>query len=260
MKADVMPNEQSAAPAKQEKLQAYRAAQRRGVAWLLRQLHDDGSLGHPEQGYHFYRAPWTFAVTGEMAAASAVCGWIRRHMLTSDGRIEGPYRLFDDAYAYRNSALIVGAHMALQYDLSYGLLSDLLSWRDPLSGGFANDRLADGSKSDYMDLPYTCGPGFACLQTGALEPARGVYRYLHALHEAQEELPQRFYYAWSRAEQAPIREFPRSSGRPISWRTRQTGRSAGPLGVLRRAFCAGSTWSSRARSTSPSPAGTRRSR
>ena len=56
-----MPNEQSAAPAKQEKLQAYRAAQRRGVAWLLRQLHDDGSLGNPEQGYHFYRAPWTFA-------------------------------------------------------------------------------------------------------------------------------------------------------------------------------------------------------
>ena len=187
---------------------AYRAAQRRGVEWLLRQLHGDGSLGKPEQGYHFYRAPWTFAVTGEMAAASAVCGWIRRHMLTSDGRIEGPYRLFDDAYAYRNSALIVGAHIALQYDLSYGLLPDLLSWRDPRSGGFANDRLADGSKSDDMDLPYTCGPGFACLQTGALEPARGVYRYLHALYAAQEELPQRFYYAWSRAEQAPIREFP----------------------------------------------------
>ena len=28
------------------------------------------------------------------------------------------------------------------------------------------------------------------------------------LYEAQEELPERFYYAWSRAEQAPIRQFP----------------------------------------------------
>ena len=32
-----MPSEQSAAPLKREKLEAYRAAQRRGVEWLLRQ-------------------------------------------------------------------------------------------------------------------------------------------------------------------------------------------------------------------------------
>src|SRR5712691_5637436 len=108
-----------AAATKSEKLAEYRAARRKGVEWLLRQLNADGSLGDPQEGYHFYRAPWTFSVCGETDAAAAVCGWIRGNMLTPDRKIEGPYRVFDDAYAYRNSALIVGAQLALQYDLSH---------------------------------------------------------------------------------------------------------------------------------------------
>jgi hypothetical protein len=117
-----------AASVKSQKMQAYQRARRKGTDWLLQYLNADGSLGDPREGFHFYRAPWTFAAVGEIAAATAVCGWIRQNMLTPAGTIEGPYRIFDDAYAYRNSALIVGAHMALQYDLSYGLLPDLLSW------------------------------------------------------------------------------------------------------------------------------------
>ena len=63
---------------RQKKLQACRVAQGKAVNWLLRHLHTDGALGNPEDGYHFYRAPWTFGVVGETAAANAVCGWIRR--------------------------------------------------------------------------------------------------------------------------------------------------------------------------------------
>ena len=150
-----------ATPTKQEKLAAYRAVRQQGVAWLLRQLGPDGSLGDPHQGFHYYRAPWSFSLVGETEAAAAICGWIRRNMLTPDGRIEGRYRVFDDAYAYRNSALIVGAQQAGQYDLSHGLMADLLSWQDPRSGGFPDDRLPDGGQSDNMDIPYACGPGFA---------------------------------------------------------------------------------------------------
>ena len=193
---------------KQERIARFTVARQRGLAWLLDRCNPDGSLGDPAQGFHFYRAPWTFAATGQVAAASAVCGWIRRNMLTPEGTIEGPYRVFGDAYAYRNATLIVGAHMALQYDLSQGLMPDLLSWRDPRSGGFANDRTPDGGKSDRMDIPYTCGSGFACLATGNLDGARGVYRFLAAVYEAQTALPDRFFYAWSRAEQRPITEYP----------------------------------------------------
>ena len=128
-------------------------------------------------------------------------------MITPEGTIEGPYRVVNDAYAYRNSAFIIGAHLAMQYDLSYGLMPDLLSWQDAVSGAFANDRLEDGGKSDEMDIPYACGPGFACLITGHFDAARAVYRHLKRIYEAQTELPDRFYYNWSRAQQAPITEF-----------------------------------------------------
>jgi hypothetical protein len=193
---------------KSRRLQVYRAARDRGMAWLLKHLNPDGSLGDPREGFRFYRAPWTFAANGETAAAVAVCGWIRRNMLTPQGTIAGPYRVLDDAYAYRDATLIVGAHMALQYDLSYGLMPNLLTWQDPESGGFADDRLPDGSRSDDMDIPYTCGGGFAALQTGRLDVARAVYRYLRRIYDAQRELPDRFFYAWSRKDQAPITEYP----------------------------------------------------
>lgn len=186
----------------------YAAARERGVAWLLDRCNADGSLGHPEEGFHFYRAPWTLTAAGHGTAASAICGWIRRNMLTPDGTIGGPYRVYDDAYAYRNATLIIGAQMAQQYDLSHGLVPNLLAWQDPVSGGFACDRTADGGRSDRMDIPYTCGPGFACLATGYLDAARAVYRFLAAIYAAQTDLPKRFYYAWSRAEQRPITEFP----------------------------------------------------
>jgi hypothetical protein len=194
--------------AKSEKLQAYNAARRKGLAWLLNHLNDDGSIGDPREGFHFYRAPWTFAVTGETQAATAMCGWIRRNMLQPDGTIGGPYRVLDDAYAYRDATLVIGAHMMLQYDLSYGLMPTLLSWQDPISGGFACDRTADGGMSDHMDIPYTCGGGLACLQTGHLDEARNVYRFLQRLYEVQTDLPDRFYYTWSRREQSVITSFP----------------------------------------------------
>ncbi|HVA84756.1 MAG TPA: hypothetical protein VNF73_00415 [Candidatus Saccharimonadales bacterium] len=189
------------------RLSAFQEARGRAGAWLLAHLNSDGSMGDPRQGYHFYRAPWTFSLLGETEAASAVCGWIRRNMLTRDGRIDGPFRVFSDAWAYRDSALIVGAQMAGQYDLSHGLMPELLRWQDPVSGGYANDRMADGSMGDDQSIPYAAGPGFACLATGHLVEARAVYHFLRRIFEAQRSLPDRFYYDWSRARQAPTIDF-----------------------------------------------------
>lgn len=192
---------------KQEKIARYREVRDLGAAWLLDQMNPDGSLGNPEEGFHFYRAPWTFTQVGATHAATAICGWIRREMLTKEGEIGGPFRKFDDGYAYRNATLIVGTHRARQYDLSLGLIERLAEWQDPISGGSSNDRLPDGSQSDDMDIPYACGPGFAFLDTGQLDRARKVYGFLEKIYEAQTELPTRFFYAWSRAEQKPITEF-----------------------------------------------------
>jgi hypothetical protein len=189
-------------------IRSLQSIRRSGVDWLLGQLNPDGSIGNPEEGFHYYRAPWTFSITGESTAAAAICEWIRRNMLTLEGKIEGPFRVFRDAYAYRNSTLMLGAHLARQYDLSYGLMSDLLTWRDPGSGGFHNDQTEDGGKSDRMDIPYTCGPGLAGIALGRLDIARSVATFLQGIYDAQTGLPEQFYYAWSSDRGELLTTFP----------------------------------------------------
>jgi hypothetical protein len=196
------------APAeKAERLAAYREARRRGVDWLLGQMNPDGSIGDPSAGFSYYRAPWTFTVVGETEAAAAICGFIRRHLVTPDGRIDGRYRVFDEWATYRDATLVAGAHLAMQYDLSLGLWPGLLALRDPVSGIFATDRTTDGGTSDVLDATAG-GPGcgFAALAVGDLATARGIARFLDRLWSVQPALPDRFHVAWSRTRQAIVTE------------------------------------------------------
>ena len=193
---------------KRERLEIYRQVRNQATYWLLDQINSDGSIGNISEGYFYYRAPWTFSLVGETETASNLCGWIRNRLLQSDGTIGGPCRINNDAWAYRDSALIVGAQMSGQYDLSYGLMPALLQWQDPLSGAFANNRLEDGSMSDDQSIPYSAGAGFACLATGNLRAARAVYQFLEKIYRAQKELPDRFYYDWSRSRQELNTDYP----------------------------------------------------
>ena len=186
------------------RLDNYAAAKRRGVDWLLRQTHPDGSIGDAAHGFRFYRVPWTFTVAGETAAAAALCGWIRRHMFTPDGDFNRGHRVLTDAYAYRNATLVYGAHMARQFDLSSRGLDFVLTMQDPQSGGFTNDLHADGTPGDVMDIPYACGCGLACIALGRLDAAQAVHAFLERIWRAQRELPDRLHYAWSRERQALV--------------------------------------------------------
>lgn len=187
-------------------LQECDAAVDRAADWLVRHLHADGALGDPADGFKYHRAPWALTLAGRTDAAHAVCGWIRRHLLTADGTLSGAARRSTDGWAYRDSTVIIGAQMLQQYDLSTALMPGLLQWQDPASGGFANDRTNDGEQSDEMDVPYACGPGLACLITGELTAARRVGKFLKTVMDAQPALPERFYCFYSRDRQALIRE------------------------------------------------------
>ena len=189
-----------------ELLDDLHTAARTGTEWTLKHLRPDGQLGDPADGFRYYRAPWTFMLMGETAAAHAVLGWMRKHLIGRPGWLDASIRQQDTDWAYCDSAVIIGAQMVQQYDLSVGLMPSLLSWQDPVSGGFANDRTPDGGMSDRMDIPYACGPGFACLITGQMEPARRVADFLETIYRAQPELPDRFYCFWSRERQSPIRD------------------------------------------------------
>lgn len=179
---------------------------RRAGRWLLDRLNADGSLGDPADGFTYYRAPWALTMLGETDAAHAVCGWIRGNLRGPDGDLSAPARVTRTGWAYSNATLIVGAQMLQQFDLSHGLMPSLRRWQDRESGAFANDRLADGSMSDEMDIPFACGAGFACLITGDLSAARRVADFLVAIYDAQPDIANRFYCFWSRSRQAPITE------------------------------------------------------
>ena len=185
----------------------YESVKRKGVDYILEHVNPDGSYGPVEDGFYFYRLPWTFLVAGETRAALGICGWVRENMLTDEGDFDRGLRKLTDAYAYRNATFIYGAHMARQYDLSVGCMPFLLTLQDPASGGFANDLTEDGP-SDTMDVPYTVGSGLACIATGNMEAALEVYGYLVSLWEQQDELPDRLYYNMSRSTQKVVREFP----------------------------------------------------
>ena len=192
-----------------ERMRRFLAARRRGTDWLLARMRPEGALGDPAAGFEYYRAPWTFGLVGEVEAAHAVCGFVRRNLLTSDGRLDGPLRIVQTDWAYRDATFILGAHQIGEYDLSFGLTEELLRWQDPMSGAFANDRLPDRSKSDDMDVPYACGPGFAALAVGRLDAARRVAGFLRMIWDAQaldaaDGLPSRFYSFWSRSRQRTI--------------------------------------------------------
>lgn len=196
-----------------ERIAAYRDARDRGVRWLLARLNPDGSIGDPTTGFSYYRAPWTFTVVGETEAATAISAWIRRNLVTPDGRIDGPYRVFDEWSTYRDATLVVGAQAALQYDLSFGVWSGILAVRDPASGIFATDRLPGGGftagfgTSDALDVTGGgAGVGFAALAVGDLATARGIAAFLERLWDAQPAPLERQYVAWSRTRQAPITE------------------------------------------------------
>ncbi|MFN8620023.1 MAG: hypothetical protein U0869_04625 [Chloroflexota bacterium] len=195
-----------------QRIDRYVAARRRGTDWLLAQLRPDGALGDPANGFEYYRAPWTFGLVGEVQAAHAVCGFIRRNLLTPDGRIDGPLRKIQTDWSYRDATLIIGAQQIGEYDLSIGLFPELLRWQDPVSGAFANDREPDGSMSDTMDIPYACGAGFAALAVGRVDVALQVAGFLERIWDIQGSLdaldpatglPIRFRCFWSRQRQRP---------------------------------------------------------
>lgn len=178
----------------------------RAGRWLLGHMNADGSIGDPAEGFKFYRAPWALTLLGETDSASAVCGWVRAHLLTSERDLSAPARVTTSAWSYADATFIVGAQMLQQYDLSLGIMPSLLRWQDPVSGAFGNDRLPDGSMSDDMDVPFACGAGFACLITGNLEAARRVARFLQTIYDAQPDIGNKFYCFWSRSRQASITE------------------------------------------------------
>ena len=180
----------------EERLSAYRQACRRGTDWLLNHVNADGSIGPVEAGLYYYRAPWALALMGEITAASRILDWIHRHMFTYEGAFEGisPQGGFESRYgSYPIACLIVGATMLHRFDIVYPGTRHLLTWQDPESGGFYDDR-HNRTPSGEQELFPTCKGGMASLLVGQIDVARKAAAWLKRLWDLQPDVTHKLYH------------------------------------------------------------------
>jgi hypothetical protein len=175
------------------------AARRKGLEWLLAHLNPDGSIGPYEKGIAcYYRAPWTFAVTGRGREASRLLEWIRINMFSPEGDFAGAYTRedYDSFYVYPNANIIYGAQMLRQFDISYRGMEFLLGFQDGESGGFFTRREEIGP-SGREDVWYSSQAGLTCLLTGRLREARKTGVFLRKVYDMQPDIENRLYNVYS---------------------------------------------------------------
>ena len=180
----------------------FKDARDRGCAYLLTQLHEDGSFGDPELGAtEYYKAPSAFLVCGESNAANRLLNWIRLKGKTPDGDfVPRPAEAYEDYwYAYYNTWVVIGAQRLGQLDLAEEGMEFLMGFWNPETGGFYSsyeNREADTEE----DLWVVSGCGQAALYTGRIDVARGVGRWMERLMEDQPNYPSQLYSVYSLAE------------------------------------------------------------
>lgn len=165
-----------------------------GCRWLVHRLGDDG---HPGCGHvHYYRLPWTLALTGYREPASRVLSWIERNALTPDGDLREEARVgFQDNWAsYPLAIIATGAWHLERYDTALRITDTLRDFQDPDAGG-AYAQHPSTRTSRRQDLFPTAQLGMTGLTTGRRELADGAFRWLSSLYAAQPDLPSRLYTA-----------------------------------------------------------------
>ncbi len=177
-------------------------ARDRAMRWLLDEYRSKGFDATADEGWFFYRAPWVFAMAGETRVAAAICAAVRDDLIGVDGRLRLPGAA-DKWSTYRAATFVVGAHLAGQYDLSFGTWRALLADREPDAGLFSFR--AEASRSAVVDATAdVAGCGFAAVAVGDLDNARSMSAFLDRLWEVQPDLPTRFFHNWALDRQATV--------------------------------------------------------
>lgn len=173
-----------------------------GIDWLLNWMNQDGSIGPVEDRLYYYRVPWAFGLMGELMAASRGLDWISLHMLSPDGDFAGvsPQGVFESRYgSYPLACLVVGATILRRHDIVYRGTQHLLTWQDPQTGGFYNNR-REMTVTGEQDLFPTCQGGMTLVLAGQVEAARKAGEWVKRLWELQPDSGQKLYAVFSSAK------------------------------------------------------------
>jgi len=176
------------------------------LGWLLNHVGSDGKPAGAELGNGWSRLPWTFALSGNTGAASAVLAWADREALRPDGQFRpGPAYGSGRFGAYPLGHFAMGAWLSERYDIGRRVLGALRSMQDKSTGGFPIDP-PGGTAAHICDLLPTAQAGAAALLAGREDIVEGVYRWIVELFASQAELPRRLFNG--RAGAALVTEVP----------------------------------------------------
>lgn len=178
-------------------VQNFRAAAERGVNWIISQQQPDGSFTPPQDGIGaYYKLPFTLALAGRAREAQQLLAWISKYNFTGEGDFRAPERKalgtsFDAWPVYGDAWLILGAHRAGRWDLSFRGFKHLLLYQTGINnqtGGFIS---LEGDRA-FIEPVCTSWGGMAALATGHLESACRAGDALVKMVSGQPD-PQRFY-------------------------------------------------------------------
>ena len=165
----------------------YRRTIDKGMAWLLQQQNADGSVGEQASppAMFFYKSAYAMAATGHVEQTGRLLGWIRQHMLDTDGQLS---EAAGDGFAtYRISWISQAAHRMGWFDISRAFLRWLLARQTPCGGFRLN--------ADAGDVVETIGTwaGMASLYMGDLGAAERAAGFVRSMIDQQPD-PARFYH------------------------------------------------------------------
>jgi hypothetical protein len=185
-----------------EQVEKYNATVRRTVEWAY---NNQENLDKERDIQAHYKAPYLWAVTGDMKMAGRYRKLVRERFLQEDGdfRIAENVKGFQEfpctvhnQYIYANGWLISGLQKLGAFEIVNKALEFILRFQDPEYGGFYYAFDAEKKKIDksLMDSSSTSSAGMALLNCGHLPPARRGGDFILRLLELQPQ-PDRYFFS-----------------------------------------------------------------
>src|SRR5690606_1432740 len=168
-------------------LEDYRRAVRKAVEYQISfQLPDGGYIwdGYATDAFHKQALSWQ--LSGHYVEALRLSDWVKKNKLQADGQLEGY-----NGDIYKHSWFFQGAHLLGRFDLSFPVMSFLLSQQAPCGGfpHFAGDELIRSLSTAWT--------GVSALYFGDLDTAKKIAECSISMLE-QQPREDRFYFQMTR--------------------------------------------------------------
>jgi len=170
-----------------ERLEKYRDAGLKAVRFQLKYQREDGAFtweGFPRDAYH--KQVYSWSIAGYLPETHKLLNWIKKNTLQPDGQLRD-YR----GDVYKLSWFFQGAHRVGRFDLSYPVMSFLMSCQTECGGfpHFASD--------EWIRSLSTAWAGISAIYFGRLDVAEKAAECCISMLEQQPD-PDRFYYLMTR--------------------------------------------------------------